>query len=54
MEKMEDDDVIFFFCATLLVCAVDVLSNEKVKKIKKSKNLDERWASWVGYKRSLC
>ena len=45
MEKMEDDNAIVFSCATLtLVCAVDMLSNEKVKKIKKSKNLDERLA----------
>ena len=43
MEKMEDDDVIIFSCATLtLACAVDMLSNEKAKK---SKNLDERLAS---------
>ena len=45
MEKMEDD-VIIFSCATLtLACAVDMLSNEIAKKIKKSKNLDKRLAS---------
>ena len=33
MEKMEDDDVIVFSCATLtLACAVDMLSNKKAKK----------------------
>ena len=34
MEKVEDDDdVIFFFCATLtLACAIDMLSSEKAKK----------------------
>ena len=43
---MEDDDVIVFSCATLtLVCAVDMLSNKKAKKIRKLKNLDERLAS---------
>ena len=46
MKKMEDVDVIIFSCATLtLACAVDMLSNEKAKKIKKSKNVDERLAS---------
>ena len=43
---MEDDVAIIFSCATLtLACAVAILSNEKAKKIKKSKNLDERLAS---------
>ena len=46
MEKMEGDDVIVFCFATLtLACAVDMLRNEKAKKIKKSKNLDERLVS---------
>ena len=46
MEKMEGDDVIVFSFTTLtLACAVDMLSNEKAKKIKKSKNLDERSVS---------
>ena len=35
MEKMEDDDMIIFSCATLtLACAVDMLSDEKAKKLK--------------------
>ena len=35
MEKVEDDDVIFFSFATLtLACAVHMLSNEKAKKSK--------------------
>ena len=46
MEKIEDDDVIIFSCPTVtLACAVDMLSSEKAKKIKKLKNLDERFAS---------
>ena len=33
MEKMEDDDLINFSCATLtLAYAVDMLSNKKAKK----------------------
>ena len=46
MEKIEDHHVIIFSCTTLtLACAVDMLCNEKAKRIKKSKNVDERLAS---------
>ena len=45
MKKMEDDDVIIFSCATLtLACAVDMLSNEKVKK---SRNCKTRMKVWL-------
>ena len=38
MEKIEDVDVIIFSCATLtLICAVDMLSNEKAKKSRNQK-----------------
>ena len=41
MEKMEDDDLINFSCATLtLAYAVDMFSN---KKAKKSRN----WKTWM-------
>ena len=45
MEKMKDDDVIVFSCATLtLVCAVDMLSNEKAKK---SRNRNTWMKDWL-------
>ena len=44
MEKMKDDDVIIFSCATLtLVCAVDMLSNEKAKKSRNRKTWVKDW-----------
>ena len=44
MEKMEDDNAIVFSCATLtLVCAVDMLSNEKVKKLRNQKTWMNYW-----------
>ena len=53
MKKMEDDDVITFSCATLtLARAVDMLSNEKVKKSRNRKTGMKDWRE--GYKRSLC
>ena len=42
---MKDDDVIIFSCATLtLVCAVDMLSNEKAKK---SRNRNTWMKDWL-------
>ena len=45
MEKVEDDDdVIFFSCATVtLACAVDMLSNEKAKKSRNRKTWMKDW-----------
>ena len=44
MEKMEDDDVIIFSCAVLtLVCAVDMLSNEKAKTSRNRKTWIKDW-----------
>ena len=44
MEKMEDDNAIIFSCATLtLVCAVDMLSNEKAKKLRNQKTWMNDW-----------
>ena len=44
MEKIEDVDVIIFSCATLtLICAVDMLSNEKAKKSRNRKTWVKDW-----------
>ena len=44
MEKMEDDNAIIFSWATLtLVCAVDMLSNEKAKKSRNRKTWMNDW-----------
>ena len=51
MEEMEDDDVIIFSYATLiLVCAVDMLSNEKIEK--KNQEIEKR--GWkIGFVRGI-
>ena len=44
IEKMEDDGVIIFACATLtLAYAVDMLSNKKAKKSRNRKTLMKDW-----------
>ena len=44
MEKMKNDDVIIFSCATLtLACAVDMLSNGKTKKSRNRKPWRKDW-----------
>ena len=44
MEKMKNDDVIIFSCATLtLACAVDILSNGKTKKSRNRKTWRKDW-----------
>ena len=45
MEQVEDDDdVIFFSCATVtLACAVDMLSNEKAKESRNRKTWMKDW-----------
>ena len=61
MEKMENDDddddddviIIFFLCNANFSLCCWYVKQWKSKKIKKSKNLDERLASWEGYERSL-
>ena len=44
MEKMKNDDVIIFSCATLtLACVVDMLSNGKTKKSRNRKPWRKDW-----------
>ena len=49
MERMEDDDVIIIYSATL-ACAVDMLSNEKAKKSRNVKTWMKDWLRERGTK----